>query len=70
MVPRIGEDTRSPEEPNWTYSTLVAFTLLFSEAGTGGAGIVLLGKVFESNVSAQEVDIDVVSIFHLQQTLI
>ena len=45
IVPRIGAETRSPEDPNWTYSTLVAFTLLCSEAGTGGAGI------FNSEVS-------------------
>lgn len=39
MVPRIGEETRIPEDPNWTYSTLVASKLFCSEAGTGGAGI-------------------------------
>ncbi len=55
MVPRIGTETRSPEEPNWTYSTLVAFTLLCSEAGTGGTGIFLLEKIFESKVSVHEV---------------
>lgn len=55
MVPRIGAETRRPEEPSWTYSTLVAFTLLCSEAGTGGAGIFLLEKVFESKVNVHEV---------------
>jgi len=55
MVPRIGEETRSPEEPSWTYTTLVAFTLLCSEAGTGGAGIFLVMKVFKSKVSAHNV---------------
>ena len=55
MVPRIGEETRSPEEPSWTYSTLVAFTLLCNEAGTGGAGIFLLEKVFDSRISVYKV---------------
>ena len=55
MVPRIGAETRSPEEPSWTYSTLVAFMLLCSEAGAGSAGIFLLEKVFESKVSVHGV---------------
>lgn len=42
--------------PSWTYSIFVAFTLLCSEAGTGGAGI-LAEKVFESKVSIHEVSI-------------
>ena len=33
---------------------MVAFTLLCSEAGTGGAGIFLLEKVFKSKVSVHE----------------
>ena len=46
MAPKIGEETRSPEEPNWTYSTLVAFRLLCSEVGSDGAVISLgLDKV-------------------------
>ena len=46
MAPKIGVETRSPEEPNWTYSTLVAFRLLCSEAGSDGAVISLgLDKV-------------------------
>lgn len=40
--------------PSWTYSTLVAFTMICSDAGTGGAGI-LGEKVFESKVSIHEV---------------
>ena len=44
MVPRIGEETRSPEEPSWTYSTLVPFRLLCSEAGRGGADILLVAE--------------------------
>lgn len=42
MVPRIGTETRSPEEPSLTYSTFVAFALLCSEAGTGGIDILSL----------------------------
>lgn len=55
MVPRIGAETRSPEEPSWTYSTLVAFTLLCREVGTGSAGIFLLEEVFESKISLHEI---------------
>lgn len=42
--------------PSWTYSIFVAFTLLCSEAGTGGAGV-LAEKVFDSKVSIHEVSI-------------
>ena len=52
-------ETRSPEDPNWTYSTLVAFTLLCSEAGTGGAGIFLLEV--SSNFKARLHKVSVVS---------
>ena len=55
MVPKIGAETRSPEDPSWIYSTLVAFRLLCSEAGTGGAGIFLLETIFELKVSVHGV---------------
>ena len=50
-VPRIGEEIRSPDEPDRTYSTLVAFTLLLTKVGTGGASIFLREKLFRSKTS-------------------
>ena len=57
IVPRIGVETRSPEDPNWTYSTLVAFTLLCSEEGTGGAGILLLEVSLNFKAGVHEVSV-------------
>lgn len=50
-VPRIGEEIRSPEEPDRTYSTLVAFTLLRTKVETGGASIFLREKISRSKTS-------------------
>lgn len=49
MVPKIGEDTRSPDDPSWTYSTLVALTLLCNEEGTGIEG----GGILEASMGCQ-----------------
>lgn len=53
MVPKIGLETRRPEEPSWTYSTLVASRLLCSEAGTGGACMLLASGFREEGQFAQ-----------------
>lgn len=57
MVPRIGMETRSPEEPSWTYSTLVAFTLRCSEEGTVGAGIFLLEVSLDFKAGVHKVSV-------------
>ena len=50
-------ETRRPEDPNWTYSTLVAFTLLCSEAGTGSADIFLLEVSLNFQTGVHEVSL-------------
>lgn len=49
---RTGDETRSPEEPSWTYSTFVASKLRWSDAGTGGTGIALVINGFECSSCA------------------
>lgn len=40
MAPRMGVDTRSPEEPTLTYSTLVLSTLFWIDAGIWAMAVV------------------------------
>lgn len=36
MVPRMGHETWSPDDPSLTYSTLVELSDSFSDCGNGG----------------------------------